>query len=207
MGQRTVSCFVCWGVGTESRVPAHTRASWHSHPDSDTTSRTTTSRSCAAALVCTEPLKSREKPILASGNRSYLPSMHPNTGTPQKRKVSAPWISPDKGKPWQGSPTEGSQCPPPRDSCAVARDWLLITRSMFPAVTGASPVRSLPDGDFSTFVALLSHLHLSPLLRPRAALTADAQPLDTEELRDTLRVPGHPRPCPACPWPWSLPGG
>lgn len=48
---------------------------------------------------------------------------------------------------------------------AWPRDRLLIPWGTFPAVIRASPVGSMPDGDFSTFVALLPHL---PPLTPPA---------------------------------------
>lgn len=167
-GQRTVSSLWCLllcllGSGSREQSP-HTRVQAGTHTLTPHPGPPYPGAALLHALLYTEPLKSWEKPTLVSGNRSYLPSMHPNTGTPQKEKSQPHGFPLTRANPGRAAPQKGPSVLHHGTVVARARDWLLITWSMFAAVTGASSVRSLLDGDFSTFVALLSHLHLSPLL-------------------------------------------
>lgn len=168
---------------------AHTRAHMHMRPNTRTASMI-----CAAALSSPELLKPLENPSPMPGNRSYLPFMHLNTGNPQK-DVPAPQISLDVGTPQKGSPAKGSFCSPGHGTFVVwAMDRLLTPRSTFPAVIRASPVRSTPDGDFSTFVALLPHL---PSLIPPAIQGCPGSTCATLGHPEFARYPQGPRP----PWP------
>lgn len=90
----------------------HACACMHTQPGTCTASRTTASRICAAALASPEPLKPLENPSPVSGNRSYLPLMHPNTGTPKKSMPQAPGFPPTQAYPSEAALQKGPTAPP-----------------------------------------------------------------------------------------------
>ena len=112
------------------------------------------------------------------------------TQAPPKKNAPAPRISPSTGMSRWGSPVEGSHCFSSHGTLvAWARDRLWTPWDMFPAVIKASPVRSVPDGDFSTFVALLPHLPPLPAPAVQACPAVGLRPRSTQKLQDPLRVP------------------
>lgn len=124
MGQRTISSLWCLllcllGSGNREQSPLHTRVQGGTHT---LTPMPQPGPPPPGPELLLSPPQSHQNPW-------KNPSLHQGTGVtcpqctltqaPPKRKVSAPWISLDKGKSWQGSPREGSQYP--RESCGVGQ--------------------------------------------------------------------------------------
>lgn len=117
IGKRTVSSLWCLlhcllGSGNREQSPLHTCVQAGTHTLTPTLHP---GPPHPGAALYTEPLKSWEKHTFVSGNRSYLSSMHPNTGTLKKEKSQPHGFPLTRANPGRAAPQKGPSVPP-RDS-------------------------------------------------------------------------------------------